>query len=105
MNRPLSLLISALAWAAPSVAQQVYLRVPGTNYCDVAAASNATPIRITFSGSCGLTNGATIVVVDVRGNLAANVHLDSSTDTANVARKVANLTSASFDLMDLNNQP
>ena len=88
-------------------AQQIYLRTPGTNFCGITAATNATPIRVTVSGTCGLSEGATVVVADVRGNYAANVHLASASNTADLARKVFNLspTGLSFDLFDLNGQP
>ena len=96
-------LLPLLATVLP--AQTVYLRSANTGFCFVSGATNTTPIRLTVLGSCGLFNGATIVVVDVRGNTAANIHLESAGDTANVARKVANLTGNSFDLLDLNDNP
>ncbi len=98
----LALLLAALSTAP---AQQVYLRSAGTNYCDVSAATNTTPIRLTVSNVCGLSNGAIVVVSEVRGNTAANVHLNHAGDRANLARKVANLTGKSFDLLDLDNNP
>ena len=91
--------------ATPALSQQVYLRTPNTNFCNVTDATNATPIRVTVSNSCGLSNGATIVVVDVRGQTAANIHLDNVADLANLGRKVANLSGNSFDLLDLNGNP
>lgn len=107
MNRHLlTLLLFVLSpAAAPLAAQQIYLRVPGSGFCRVLGATNATPIRMTVSGSCGLSEGATVMVADVRGNLAANIHLNDAADTANLARKVVNLSGASFDLYDLQNQP
>ncbi len=105
MKKSLLTLLTAAVSSLPCVAQQVYLRVPGTNFCNVTAATNTTPIRLTVDVNCGLTNGATIVVVDVRGNTAANVHLDNPGDLANLARKVANLSGTSFDLTDLNGNP
>ena len=96
------------AWLTPAAAPgatPVYLRTYGTAPCNVTAATNTTPIRLTVSGACELTNGATVVVVDVRGNRAANIHVKNRADTVNFARKVANLNGKSFDLVDLNGQP
>ncbi len=100
-----AVLALALAAAGAALAQPVYLRTPGTNYCDVIDATNATPIHITVSNSCGLTNGATVVVVDVRGNTAANIHLESAADTSNMARIVSGLSGNGFDLLDLAGNP
>ena len=94
-----------LAAAIPALSQQVYLRTPGTNYCNVTDASNTTPLRLTVSNTCGLSNGAVVLVSEVRGNTAANVHLNHAADTANLARKVANLAGNSFDLLDLDDNP
>ncbi len=104
MSRYAALLLIACA-ASPATAQQVYLRTPDTNYCNVRGASNTTPIRLTVDGECGLVNGSTVVVADVRGNTAANIHLENRGDRANLGRKVANLSGNSFDLLDLNGNP
>lgn len=101
----IALALGAVTGLTPAPAQTVYLRTPGTPYCRVTGASSATPIRITFAGSCGLTDGATIIVNEVRGNTIANVHLESPTDTAGFARKVANLAGNQFDLLDLDGNP
>jgi hypothetical protein len=102
------LLIAAMGLAAASLrAQQIYLRAPGTPFCTITGATDATPIRVTVSGACGLSEGATVVVVDVRGNYAANVHLNDASNAANLARRTVNFSSTglAFDLVDLDGQP
>ena len=102
------LVIPVLVAFAPWLqAQQIYLRTPGTGYCSLTGASSATPVRVTVSSTCGLTEGAIVVIADVRGNHAANVHLESASNTADLARKVFNIApnGLSFDLYDLASQP
>ena len=91
----------------PLSAQTVYLRTPGTGFCKVVGAASTTPIRISVNNAslCGLANGQTILVTEVRGNTAANIHLENAGDTVNVARIVTNLTGNSFELRDLANNP
>jgi chitodextrinase len=90
---------AALLHPTPMRATTVYLRTPNTNYCNVTAATNATPIHVTVDNAagCGLSNGATIVISDVEGNTAANVNPTGATQ---LCRTVANLSGNSFDLHD-----
>ena len=76
----------------------VYLRTPGTNSCNVIGATNTTPIQITVASasSCGLTNGAGIVIVDVEGNTAANINAKPN----QLVRQVANLSGNTFTILD-----
>ena len=102
-TRALAMLV--LAGLAAAAEPTVWVRSPATGFCWVRGASTTTPIRLTVAGNCGLFTGSLIVVVDVRGNLAANIHVENPGDTANFARKVANLSGDSFDLLDLNGRP
>jgi hypothetical protein len=98
--KKLILLLPALAFG-----QTVYLRTPGTAFCRVTGATNATPIRMTVAAGCGLANGDIIVVNEVSGNWAANSHVKTAGSTTHLARKVSNLSGNSFDLLDLSDNP
>jgi hypothetical protein len=92
------LLFVACAPLSAGAFATAYLRTPGTNYCNVTGATNATPIVMTVdnASACGLSNGATIVVVDVAGNTSANINAQ----TNQLCREVSGVSGNTFNLLD-----
>ncbi len=60
-----------------------------TLYNGISGVSNTTPIRITTSGTAPLSNGDTVVIDQVTGDLAANGTF-----------KIGNVSKTTFDLFD-----
>ncbi len=62
---------------------------------EITAASNATPIVVT-SAAHGLSNGDSVVVMNVEGNLAANGGWEVANVTANTFELVGSVGSAAY---------
>lgn len=89
------------ASASPESMGHVYLRTIGTGFCTITNATNAVPIRITVSDitKCDLEDGDLIIVDGVRGNTAANIHMEDEDDTENIVFQVGGLSGNAFNLL------
>lgn len=87
------LFFAFLAWRVVAQTNSVYLATPGTGYCVVTAATNASPMVVTVSdeADCGIGNGSTVVGVDINGNYAVNVRAETAGDKDHLAFTVSDL--------------
>lgn len=96
--------LAALLLLASPVFGQYYLAED--KFCQISGVSTASPAVVTLTdapSTCNLTNGATILINEVRGATALNVHLESSGDTAGRCRKVGTISGNTFTVLDCDN--